>query len=107
MCIRDSLHLLIQTGSRILEDHLPSCLQHFLMFPEFFFVTDIYIFVPDFSLSRLIDIHKAPSHSRLSRTGFSYQTKDLTFINLERDIIHSLYFDLFCQMKLLGQMPDI
>ena len=90
-----------------MKDHLASGLKHFFILSEFFFVTDIYIFVPDFSLSRLIDIHQTSGYGRFSGTGFSYQPKDLTFMNLERDIIHSLYFDLFRQMKLLGQMPDI
>ena len=28
-------------------------------------------------------------------------------MDLKSDIIYSLYLDLFCQMKLLSQMPDI
>ena len=49
---------LIQTGSRILENHLPFCLKQLPVRLKFFFITDIYSPIPYFSFRRLINIHK-------------------------------------------------
>ena len=54
------------TGCGILKYHLAAGLQHFFMLFEFLFVADIYIFIPDFSLSRLIYIHQTSGNCGLS-----------------------------------------
>ena len=100
-------HFLIQAGCRILKNHLASGLQHFLVFSHFFLITDIIIFIPDFPFCRLVNIHKTSGYRRFSGTGFSYQSENFSFINLKRDIIHCTYFDLFRQLKHMGEMSDI
>ena len=59
-------HVRVKARGRVLKDHLASGLQHLFMLFEFLFVADIYIFIPDFSLSRLIYIHQTSGNCGLS-----------------------------------------
>ena len=97
-------HLLIQTGGRILKDHLPSGLQHLFIFSRLFFITNVDIMIPDLPPGRLINIHKTSGYRRFSGTGFSHQSKNFSLTNLKRDIIHCADFYFFCQLKQMGEV---
>lgn len=99
------LHFLVQTDAESWNTGSAAGLRIFMLLNSF--VADIYIFIPDFSLSRLI-YSSTSGDCGLSWTGFPYSgPKILPYGSGKWDIICQPLPWSFCQMKLPSQMPDI
>ena len=100
-------HALIEAGSGVLEDYLPGSFQHSMVLLKLCTVANIDAFVGDLACGRLVDIHNAPGNGGLTGTGFTYESKDLTLLDLEGHIIHCLDGNMLAQLKHMGKVLNI
>ena len=101
------LHALIQTGGRILEDHLSAGLEHFFVFREGIPVKHVDALVEDFPALRSVDIHDAACDRGFARAGFSHEAEDLPLPDGEGHLINGLDIHMSCQAKAVRECLNV
>ena len=75
-----------------MKNNLPPGLQQLLILPEFSGIMNIDSLVQNFPGCGGVNIHQAACYCGFPGTGFPYQSQDLAFINLKRNIIPRIFF---------------
>ena len=94
-----NLHTLIQTGGRILKDHLSAGLEHFFVFRKGAPVKHVDALVEDLPALRSVDIHDAARDRGFARAGFPHKAEDLSLPDSEGHLIEGLNIHMSCQAK--------
>lgn len=76
-----------------MKNNLPPGLQQLLILPEFSGIMNIDSLVQNFPGCGGVNIHQAACYCGFPGTGFPYQSQDLAFINLKRNIIDCVNSD--------------
>ena len=76
-------------------------MQQLLILPEFSGIMNIDSLVQNFPGCGGVNIHQAACYCGFPGTGFPYQSQDLAFINLKRNIIDCVNSDFLLRSKFL------
>lgn len=76
-----------------MKNNLPPGLQQLLILPEFSGIMNIDSLVQNFPGCGGVNIHQAACYCGFPGTGFPYQSQNLAFINLKRNIIDCVNSD--------------